>query len=70
MDNHDQMSELLYLFSSLLSKIDLLPCNHKNKLLLYHRFVFSKVSWHLKIANLGKTWVTENLDNRVCSYAH
>ena len=54
--------------SSLMSKIDLLPCHPKNKLLLYHRFLLSKVSWHFTIANLGKTWVAENLDNLVSSY--
>ena len=70
MDNHDHMSEVLDLFSSLMSKIDLLPCHPKNKLLLYHRFVLSKVSWHFTIANLGKTWVAENLDNLVSSYVH
>ena len=68
MDNHDHMSEVLDLFSSLMRKIDLLPCHPKNKLLLYHRFVLSKVSWHFTIANLGKTWVAENLDNLVSSY--
>ena len=68
MDNHDHMSEVLDLFSSLMSKIDLLPCHPKNKLLLYDRFVLSKVSWHFTIANLGKTWVAENLDNLVSSY--
>ena len=38
-------------------------------LLLHHRFVLSKVSWHFIIADLGKTWVIENLDNIVSSYA-
>ena len=37
---------------------------------LYHRFVLSKVSWHFTIANLGKTWVAENLDNIVLSLVH
>ena len=68
MDNHNHMSEGLDLISSLMSKIDLIPCHPKNKLLLYHRFALSKVSWHFTIANLGKTWVAENLDNLVSSY--
>ena len=34
----------------------------------YHRFVLSKLSWHFTIANLGKTWVVENIDNLVASY--
>ena len=68
MDNHSHMSEVLDLLSSLMNKIDLLHCHPKNKLLLYHRFVLSKVSWNFTIANLGKTWVVENLDNLVSSY--
>ena len=40
----------------------------KNKLLLYHRFVLSKLSWHFTVANLGKTWVVENINNLVASY--
>ena len=62
------ISDALDLFSSLMSKIDFLPCHPKNKLLLYHRFVLSKVSWHFTIANLGKTWVTDNLDHLVSSF--
>ena len=68
MYNHDHMSEVLDFFSSLMSKIDFLPCHPKNKLLFYHRFVLPKASWHFTIANLGKTWVAKNLDNPVSSY--
>ena len=56
------------LFSILMSKIDLLPCHPKNKPPLYHRFVLSKVSWHFKIANLGKTSVAENSNKLLSSY--
>ena len=38
------------------------------KKLLYHSFIFSKLSWHLTIADLSKTWVVENLDNVATSY--
>ena len=48
--------------------IDDLPLHPKNKLLVYHRYVLSKVSWHFTIADLPKTWVTENLDNLVSRY--
>ena len=68
MDNIDHMSSLLTLINDLLAKIDCLPCHPKNKLLLYHRFVLSKLSWHLTIADLSKTWVVENLDNIVSSF--
>ena len=62
------MSSLLTLIYDLLAKIDCLPCHPKNKLLLYHRFVLSKLSWHLTIADLSKTCVVENLDNIVSSF--
>ena len=32
-------------------------------ILLYQRYVLSKLSWHLTVANLAKTWVIENLDS-------
>ena len=48
--------------------IDDLPLHPKNKLLLYHRYVLSKVSWHFTVADLPKTWVVQNLDNLVSNY--
>ena len=35
---------------------------------MYHRFVLSKISWHFTIADLGKTWVVENIDNVASKY--
>ena len=55
MDNHNHMSEVIDIFAGLMKKIDCILCHPKNKLLLYHRFVLSKVSWHFTIANLSKT---------------
>ena len=43
----------------------MIPCHPKNKLLLYRRYILSKLSWHLTIADLNKTWVVENLDSAV-----
>ena len=68
MDNTDHMSILLDTINDLMLKIDCLPCHPKNKLLLYHHFVLSKLAWHLTIADLSKTWVAENLDNVVSRY--
>ena len=62
------MSILLDTIDDLMLKIDCLPCHPKNKLLLYHRFVLSKLAWHLTIADLSKTWVVEKLDNVVSRY--
>ena len=68
MDNIDQLSEVLQLITDLMRKLDEIPCHPTNKLLLYHRFVFSKLSWHFTFANLGKTWVAENKDSLVSKY--
>ena len=32
------------------------------KLLVYSRYVLSKLSWHFTVATLSKTWVIENID--------
>ena len=68
MDNIDHKSEMLGLVSDLMGKIVKIPFHPKNKLQLYHRFVFSKISLHLTIADLGKTWVVENIDNVASKY--
>ena len=39
-----------------------------SKILLYSRHLLSKISWHFTVADLSKTWVSENLDNIVASY--
>ena len=68
MNNHNHLSDVLDLITNLMKQIDGIPCHPKIKLLLYHRFVLSKLSWHFTIANLGKTWVVENIGNLVASY--
>ena len=61
-------SELSDTLNATLSEIDLLPLHHKNKLLLYNKYLLSKLSWHFTVANLPKTWVCEHLDNNVAKY--
>ena len=68
MNNIDHKTEVLTLISDLMSKIDKIPCHPKNKLQLYHRFILSKISWHFTIADLGKTWVIDNIDNVASRY--
>ena len=68
MSNAMHKSELLKILGSLMSDIDMLPIHPKNKLFLYQRHVLSKLSWHLTVADLSKTWVCENLDNKVSKY--
>lgn len=47
------------------SRIDGLRILPKNKLLLYHCYILSKLSWYLTVAVLPKTQVVEHLDNLV-----
>ena len=68
MDNNDHMSMLLSTINDLMITTDSLPCHLKYKLLLNHRFVLSKLSWHLTIAGLSETWVVDDLDSIVTSY--
>jgi len=65
MSNEKHKSELVEVLKSLMSDIDKLPMHPKNKLLLYQRYILSKISWNLTVANISKMWVCENLDNRV-----
>ena len=63
MDNHQHKIHLELSLLDMLELIDSLRILPKNRLLLYQRYVFSKLSWHLTVANLSKTWFIENLDN-------
>ena len=55
MQNFEHKTILLDTITDLLTKIDNTPSHPKNKLLLYHRFVLSKISWHFTIADLSKS---------------
>ena len=68
MDNSDHMSIPLDTINDLMLKLDCLACHPKSKLLLYHRFVLSKLSWHLTIADLSKTRVVEDVDTVVSRF--
>ena len=68
MTNELHKSKLLSLFSTLMKGIDDLSLHPKNMLLVYHRHVLSKVSWHFTVADIPRIWITENLDNLVSRY--
>ena len=68
MSNNNHKTELTTLIDKLMTDIDSKPLHPKNKLLLYSRFVLSKLSWHFTVATLSKTWVTENIDSVVNQY--
>ena len=52
----------------MLSEIDRLSLHPRNKLLLYKRYVLSKKSWHLTVADLSVTWVKNNVDNNATKF--
>ena len=51
-----------------MSYIDLKPLHPKNKLLLYRRYVLSKLSLHFTVAAIPKTWIIEKIDTLVNNY--
>ncbi|CAB4002828.1 Hypothetical predicted protein [Paramuricea clavata] len=68
MSNDNHKTELVTLLNELMSDVDSKPLQPKNKLLLYSRYVLSKLAWHLTVATLSKTWVTENIDSIANKY--
>ena len=54
----------------MLKTADSLHIHPKTKLLLYHPYVLSKSSWHFTVTDLGKTLISENLDNIVSKDIH
>ena len=46
-----------------MKEINLKPLHPKNKILLYRRYVLSKLSWNFTVASIRKTWIAENLDS-------
>ena len=68
MDNENHKVHLKSSLLHMMNLIDLLRILPKNRLLLYQRYVLSKLSWHLTVADLSKTWVIENLDNVVVRF--
>ncbi len=68
MSNQEHKSKLISLIDELMSDIDLKPLHPKNKVLLYSRYVLSKISWHFTVATISRTWVTENVDSLINKY--
>ena len=65
-DKHKTHLELSLL--DMLKQIDSLRILPKNRLLFYHRYVLSKLSWHLTVVYLSKTCIIGNLDNVVIRF--
>ena len=68
MSNIVHKQDLSHMIGDIMSKIDLLSLHPKHKFPLYNCYLLSKISWHLTVADLTKTWVSENFDNLVNRY--
>ena len=68
MSDKKHKEELITLLEDIMADIDLKPLHPKNKILLYSRYLLSKVSWHFTVASLSKAWVAENIDLVVNKY--
>ena len=68
MRNNKHKQQLLETVNEHLSATDRLPLHPRNKILLYQRYVLSKISWYLTVADLSLTWVKNNIDNVISKY--
>ena len=68
MSDEDHKSEVYDTLTNILNEIDDLPLHPKNKILLYSRYVLSKISWHFTVSDIGKTWVIDKLDCVASTY--
>ena len=68
MSDEEHKSELLDMFNDIMNKINELPLHPKNKILLYSRYLLSKISWDFTVSDISKTWICETLDGIASKY--
>ena len=68
MSNEKHKDKLVSTFNDKMSMVDMLPLHPRNKLLIYQRYILSKISWDLTIANLNLTWTKQTLDIALHKY--
>ena len=68
MSDEEHKSELLDVFNDIMNKINELPLHPKNKILLYSRYLLSKISWDFTVSDISKTWICETLDGIASKY--
>ena len=68
MSNNQHKEDLLKDTKDMMKRIHDLPLHPKNKLLIYNRYVLSKLSWNLTLADIDMTWVKQSLDSIVNQY--
>ena len=69
MSDEHHKSELISLVEELMAENDSKPLHPKNKILLYSRYLLSKLSCHFTVSSVSITWVTENIDSKVNNYS-
>ena len=57
MTNNQHKYDLLSDTKDMMKRIDDLPLHSKNKMLIYQRYILSKLSWNLTISDIDITWV-------------
>ena len=57
MDNKTHKELVIDQAKDIFAKIGALHLHPENKIMLYSRYLLSKVSWYLTVADLTKTWV-------------
>ena len=68
MSEKEHKNALTKNLKEMLEKIDSLDVQPKNKMLIYQRYVLSKISWDLTVTNISITRIKNNLDNMVSYY--
>ena len=68
MSDEKHKSEICDLFNNIISKIDELHLHPRNKILLYSRYLLSKISWDFTITDISQTCVCETLDGIATKY--
>ena len=65
MTNIQYKEDLLSDTKDMMKRIDDFPLHPNSKMLIYQRYVVSKLSWNLTIAIIDITWVRQSLDSIV-----
>ena len=68
MSDEEHKSELVKVFNDIMNKIDEQPLHPKNKILLYSRYLLSKISWKFTVSGISKTWICKTLDGIASKY--
>ena len=68
MSSDHHKDKLIAKINEYMKDIDYLPLHPRFKVMIYNRFVLSKISWDLTISDITTTWVQQNLNGIVAKY--